>query len=535
MAYRFNKMTLMDLPDSVLFHLLEEAPNVTSLARTCRRLRALWSVPSVRANWLLRVTSSRRAVGSGKAPAQGSSMADGGGGRVEALDVAISLLHDLHVAANLVDRSHFSPGWLAHVLIDAIRGEPPPKPSSSIRTAPTHCPSCGVVLARRSKPPRDRSEAATGASSSACPNEAESGSGATLSVEAEVLNLLNRLHTRKSDGNMVIVQGRCDGVLPQRYSAGGVSSADQGDVAEDAENPWMRHPFHPNSNVLFRSGQDADGESEERIECQGCGWSEANVSPTHTTLPAVKDGSTTEHEPEDSLAVLARSMIRAGADLELDVSLYLRSVLLMGGGPISSMSAPDIGSRRRTTGASGPGSLPRPTHAGLHASSSSSATGGSSYTNAGPSTSHSSTGGVSGGIAVAGPTILSWILNESLRSSIHQGASSPSLTLDPQRPGRKGGGGVVTCGLAALILAAGSGHAGACRALMTWGGVDPRGLDDLVICVACHGGWKDVVRLLLDFGSDPRARDGMPARVARLADRPDIVAMLNEASFNQRR
>ncbi|KAJ3214063.1 hypothetical protein HDU67_002107 [Dinochytrium kinnereticum] len=347
------QLTLPDLPSSILLLILETSSNVTALSQTCHRFHSLWSIASIRTNWLLRVTS----------------------GNVEALDIALSLFKDLRVAANLIDRASFSPAWLSHVLIDAVKGEQ-------------------VTRTERKK---------------------------STGVEEEVLKLLV---TRKSDG--------CFG--------------------EEEATEWVRHPFHADSKVICRFSEE--------------------ISKDPAPLPAVQNDG-------DPLALLIRSMIKAGADLDLDVSLYLRSVLLMGGGPTSSMSTPNM----------------------RHAK---------------PGQSRSAS--TISGMPISGPTLLSWILNESLRSVVS--GASPTL----QRPSA-----TIPCGLASLILSAGSGHASACAALLESRRIKVNGLDDLAICVAAHGGWVDVVKVLIDHGADPGARDGMPVRVAKLVDREDVVEILEKS------
>ncbi|KAI8849323.1 hypothetical protein BC829DRAFT_443134 [Chytridium lagenaria] len=301
--------SLTTLPDSILLLILETASNVTTLTRTCRRLHHLWSLPSIRANWLLRVTTSSN--------------------KVEALDISISLFRDLRVAANLIDRWRgFTGAWLAHVMVDAVRGEP-----------------CAV--------------------------------------------------------------GAGDGVWEM------VEEDEEGGDLKEVE--WRRHPFHGDSRVMFRPAP-----VREKDEC---------CEENKEVMVMVSD----EVDRKDDLGHLIQSMIKAGADLDLDPS-----------------------------------------------------TSGPSF-----SWMHHASHRTRSGIPISGTTLLSWILNESLRST----------------------GGIVTCGLSCLLLAAGSGHEGACRVLLESGRVDVRGLEDLAICVACQGGWERVVKVLIEYGADVDAREGMPMRV----------------------
>ncbi|KAJ3101454.1 hypothetical protein HDU97_001329 [Phlyctochytrium planicorne] len=369
-------------------------------------------------------------------PPSSSGAYNGKGGRVEALDVAISLFRDLNVAANLIDRSSYSPAWLAHVMIDAIRSEPPPAQGTEIPLL-NDVPSSSS----RTKAPgshEDRKD----------------------DSEDKIVRLMMKMHARKSDGNMLT-----DG---------------EPEEEDDAKaNGWIRHPFNNESKLMVRV---------------------AGSKPVLNGMEGLLSASISLATPhDDALANLITTMLRAGSNLELDVALYLRSLLLMGGGPMSSMSVPNMrGLRRQAPGTRQPAA--------------------------------------SNGIAISDSTLLSWILNEAQRQETAQrNAAIGALpegevvlgtgSTDFPRP-RKDGGGSVSCGLASLILSAGGGHAGACRALLDSKRVDVSGLDDLAICVACHGGWITVVKTLLEFGANPHARDGMPCRVAKLGERTEIVELL---------
>jgi hypothetical protein len=60
-------------------------------------------------------------------------------------------------------------------------------------------------------------------------------------------------------------------------------------------------------------------------------------------------------------------------------------------------------------------------------------------------------------------------------------------------------------------------------------GVDARSLNNLALLAACRDGRTEVVRVLLKYGAEPTARDGMPLLLARNNERLDVVKVLEEA------
>ncbi|KAJ3272239.1 hypothetical protein HDU76_010950, partial [Blyttiomyces sp. JEL0837] len=84
----------------------------------------------------------------------------------------------------------------------------------------------------------------------------------------------------------------------------------------------------------------------------------------------------------------------------------------------------------------------------------------------------------------------------------------------------------ITAGYAALYFSASNGYHDVCKILLEEGNVDVGSFNHLVMCVAARDGWSSVVEVLVGFGGDPEARDGMPERVAKMGEHEKVLKVL---------